>query len=480
MIQHLLSTEEKHIVKKVAEVASALRLPTYLVGGFIRDKLLDRECKDLDFVSIGDRAGIQVAEGVAQSLGRNVSVYRNFGTARIASAGYELEFVGARRESYRANSRKPIVEDGTLEDDLHRRDFTINALAWQIAPYEGEELVDLFAGIRHLDQGLIRTPLDPDRTFSDDPLRMMRAIRFACQLGFRIDAACLKSIRQQHERIGIVSMERVTDELNKIIMTKQPSVGFKLLFDTQLLHVIFPELVRLQGIEKKNGIAHKDNFYHTLQVLDNLCKTSDKLWLRWAAILHDIAKPDTKRFEAEAGWTFHGHEARGARMVPLIFRRLKLPMGEEMKYVSKLVELHLRPIALSSEEVTDSGIRRLLFDAGDAIDDLMLLCEADITSKNEAKVQRYLKNFEIVRQKLKDVEGRDRIRNWQPPVDGHIIMETFGLTEGREVGIIKTAIREAILDGEIGNNFEEAYAYMLRKGEDLNLTPGQLKATKPK
>ena len=471
MLKFLLTEEEKRVIDRVADAARTLSMPAFLVGGFIRDKLLRRPCKDLDFVTVGKGSGIKLAEEVARQNASRVTIFKNFGTAQVKLHDYDIEFVGARRESYRKNSRKPLVEDGTLEDDLHRRDFTINAMAWQVAPEMGDELEDLFHGIRDLDKGYLRTPLDPDHTFADDPLRMLRGIRLATELRFHIVKTCYKAIRDQHDRLRIVSKERITDELNRIIMTKKPSVGFKLLFDTKLLGVILPELAALQGVEVKDRIAHKDNFFHTLQVLDNLARTSDDLWLRWSALLHDIAKPDTKRFDKKDGWTFHGHEAVGARMVPSIFRRLKLPMNEHMKFVQKMVELHLRPIALSSEEVTDSGIRRLLFDAGDDVDQLMLLCEADITSKNEKKVAQYLRNFEIVRQKLKEVEGKDRLRNWQPPVDGQLIMETFGLKPCKEVGIIKTAIREAILDGDIGNNFDEAYAFMLNKGKELELTP---------
>ncbi|MFB9845327.1 CCA tRNA nucleotidyltransferase [Mucilaginibacter ginsenosidivorans] len=451
----------------VTQTAAEQNVHAYAIGGFVRDLLLHRPSKDVDIVVMGN--GIEFAERVAKKLHVKLAVFKNFGTAMLKYKDVEVEFVGARKESYRSDSRKPIVENGTLEDDQKRRDFTINALAIALHPDQLGELLDPFDGVEDMQRKLIRTPLNPVETFSDDPLRMLRAIRFASQLDFTIDPVALEAIKSNVERISIISQERITEELNKIILSPKPSIGFKYLFDTGLLKKIFPLMANLYGVEYIDGKGHKDNFYHTLQVLDNICETTNDLWLRWATILHDIAKPHTKRFEPGHGWTFHGHEDKGARMVPKIFAELKLPLNEKMKFVQKMVQLHLRPIVLAQEVVTDSAVRRLLFDAGDDIEALMLLCKADITTKNEYKVKKYRNNFELVQQKLKDVEQRDKIRNWQPPVSGTDIMSIFGIKEGREVGIIKNQIREAILEGEIPNSREAAVEFTIRKGEEIGL-----------
>ncbi|MBS1686167.1 MAG: HD domain-containing protein [Bacteroidetes bacterium] len=459
------------VFQTMSDVADRLGLETYVVGGYVRDLLLRRPCKDIDFVCVG--SGINLAEAAAKALNPkiNVNVFKNFGTAQFRYEDLDLEFVGARKESYQRDSRKPIVEEGTLQDDQNRRDFTINALAISLNKKTFGELIDPFNGIADMDTGVIRTPLDPDITFSDDPLRMMRAIRFATQLNFYIEPETLASIARNKDRISIISQERITTELNKIILAKKPSIGFRLLEETGLLAIILPEMQKLKGVQTVDDKSHKDNFYHTLQVLDNITFSTNDLWLRWAAILHDIAKPPTKRFEPGIGWTFHGHEVLGSKWVPRIFRNLKLPTGGEMKFVQKMVYLHLRPIALTKEEITDSALRRLLFEAGDDIDSLMKLCEADITSKNKAKVNRYLQRFEMVRQKLKDVEERDSIRNFQPPVSGELIMQVFNITPSREVGIIKDKIKEAILEGDIKNDYQQAYDMMLRLGAELGLKP---------
>jgi tRNA nucleotidyltransferase/poly(A) polymerase len=457
------------IFKLISNAAKELNVEAYVIGGYVRDCILGRGSKDIDVVSTGK--GIELAKAVSKQLGGSkISVFKRFGTAMINHKDLEVEFVGARKESYSADSRKPAVEDGSIKDDQDRRDFTINAMAISLNDGTWGELIDPFNGVEALTQGILKTPLEPAKTYSDDPLRMMRAIRFATQLDFQIEDESYQAIYKNRERISIVSQERITDELNKIISAKVPSKGFKLLFNTGLLHLIFPKMTELFGVDIINGKAHKDNFYHTLQVLDNISENTDHLWLRWAAIMHDIEKPITKRFHPKLGWTFHGHEDKGSRAVPEIFRDLKLPLNEKMKYVQKLVLLHLRPISLVQEVVTDSAVRRLLFEAGDDVEDLMTLCEADITSKNDDRVKRYMKNFEIVRQKMKEVEEMDRVRNWQPPISGEEIMRAFGLKPCREIGTIKDAIKDAIMDGHIQNNREAIVNFMEEKGNDLGLT----------
>lgn len=469
-MQLQFTPRENELLQIVASIADELQVEAYVVGGFVRDKILQRNCKDIDIVCVG--SGIELAKKVAESMSPkpHVSYFKNFGTAQIKLNDIELEFVGARKESYRRESRKPIVEDGTLEDDQNRRDFTINALAAALSAKNYGQVIDPFSGLEDLKNGIIRTPLNPAITFDDDPLRMMRAIRFASQLNFKIEEKTYLAIEPLAERLKIISQERISDELNKIIMSKMPSIGFKLLFNTKLLHQFFPEMVKLHGVAQQDNYGHKDNFYHTLKVLDNIAQNTDDLWLRWSAIMHDIAKPATQRFEQGHGWTFHGHEVVGARWTQKIFSRLKLPLDEKMKFVQKMVALHLRPISLSKDNITDSAIRRILYDAGDDIESLMLLCDADITSKNEEKVKRYKENLKLVLQKIKEVEERDHIRNWQPPISGEIIMQTFNIKPSREVGIIKDAIKDAILDGEIQNDFDAAFQLMLQKGKALNLT----------
>ena len=451
----------------LSKLSGQLNVDAFVIGGFVRDIFLNRPSKDVDIVVLGN--GPDFATAVAKHLNVQVTVFKSFGTAMLRYQDLEIEFVGARKESYRAESRKPIVEDGSLEEDQKRRDFTVNAMAIQLSPEKFGELIDPFEGLKHLEEKIIITPLNPEDTFSDDPLRMMRAVRFAAQLNFSIAEDAIEAIKKNKERINIVSKERITDELNKIILSPIPSVGFKYLFDTGLLKIIFPQMTDLFGVDIIDGKGHKDNFYHTLQVLDNVAQTTDDLWLRWAAILHDIAKPATKRYEKGHGWTFHGHEDKGARMVPKIFNQLKLPLNEKMKFVQKLVQLHLRPIVLAKEIVTDSAVRRLLFEAGEDIEALMKLCHADVTTKNEFKIKKYRNNFELVIQKLKDVEERDQIRNWQPPLSGEDIMLAFNIPAGKEVGIIKSQLREAILEGEIKNNRAEALKLMSDLGLQMGL-----------
>ena len=458
----------KPVFKLIADVAKAENQRVFVIGGFVRDYFLQRTSQDIDIVVEG--SGIDFAQKVAEKIGsKKLFVFKNFGTAMLQFGKIEIEFVGARKESYNKNSRKPIVEDGTIEDDQNRRDFTINALALSLNENDFGTLIDPFGGIQDLNDKIIRTPLNPNITFSDDPLRMIRAIRFATQLQFNIIEPVLIAIKRNKKRIKIVSIERIISEFNKILLSEKPSIGIKLLDETELLELIMPQLTALKGVETVGKIQHKDNFLHTLEVVDNICKVTNNIWLRWAALLHDIAKPRTKQFDPELGWTFHGHEYLGSKMINAIFGALRLPLNEKMRYVQKLVLLHLRPIVLSQSEVTDSAVRRLLFDAGDDIDDLMLLCEADITSKNERTQKRHLENFQLVRTKLKEIEEKDKIRNFQPPISGEIVMETYGLQPSREVGIIKNAIKDAILDGIIKNDYDEAYAVMQQKAEEMGL-----------
>lgn len=463
--------EERKLFNLISEVAGELSYPVYLVGGYVRDRLLARKTKDIDIVCVGD--GILLAERVAARMHPQpkVTVFKRFGTAMLKHNGMELEFVGARKESYTLDSRKPMVNSGTLEDDQNRRDFTINALAISLNPENFGEILDPFNGLHHLTTKTIKTPLEPGKTFSDDPLRMMRAIRFATQLDFEIEDRTYKALSKYKGRLKIISRERITTELEKIIASDRPSVGFNLLMDTGILEIIFPELFAMRGVEVREGLGHKDNFYHTLEVLENVARESDNIWLRWAAILHDIAKPPTKRFEKGIGWTFHGHEALGAVMVPRIFKAMRLPLDHKMKYVQKLVRLHLRPIALTNDEITDSAVRRLIFEAGDDIDDLMVLCYADITSKNQNKVERYKDNYDRLLMKVEEVEESDKLRNWQPPVSGEDIMNMFNIPPGREVGILKTAIREAILDGQIPNNATDARLFLIEEAAKIGLKP---------
>ena len=459
------------VFRRISRIVDDMGVRAFVVGGYVRDYYLHRPCTDIDVVVVG--SGIAVAEALGRELRAKVSVFKTFGTAMLRADGVEVEFVGARKESYSPDSRKPHVEDGTIEDDQRRRDFTINAMAWSLNGDSFGELVDPFEGMYDLEDCIIRTPCDPDITFSDDPLRMMRGVRFATQLGFEIEDETFEAIKRNAERIHIVSKERIATELNKIICSPRPSIGFELLDLTGLLPLIFPEMAKLKGVERRNGHAHKDNFQHTLKVLDNVARRSDDMWLRWAAVLHDIAKPATKAYDPKIGWTFHSHEMVGSKMVPSIFRALKLPMNEHMKFVQKLVFLHLRPIILSEDMVTDSAVRRLLFEAGDDVEALMTLCEADITSGIDAKVKRYLANFELVRCKMKDLEERDRIRNFQPPITGDLIMQTYGIPPCSAIGEIKEAIKNAILDGEIHNDYDEAYAMMERLAAEMGFVKAE-------
>ncbi|MCI6372397.1 MAG: HD domain-containing protein [Paraprevotella sp.] len=486
-MKHLTDAElaqllDTPIFHQIGEVADHLGMECYVVGGFVRDLFLERPSKDIDCLVVG--SGIQVAEELAKRLGRgaHISVFRNFGTAQVKYKGQEIEFVGARKESYSHDSRKPIVEDGTLDDDLDRRDFTINALAVCLNRERYGQLVDNFNGLMDLEDGIIATPLDPDITFSDDPLRMMRCIRFSTQLNFLIEEDTELALIRNAERIKIISQERIIDELNKIMLSPSPSIGFVEMSRSGLLPIIFPELAAMEGVEVRNGRAHKDNFYHTLEVLDNVCHHGGEratLWLRWAALLHDIGKPRSKKWENGVGWTFHNHNYIGQKMVPTIFRRMKLPTDERMAYVAKLVGLHMRPIAIADEEVTDSAVRRLLFEAGEDIEDLMILCEADITSRNQQKKQRFLDNFQLVRQKLADLQARDNYRTWQNPITGEEIMETFGLSPCKEIGILKQAVKDAIWDSIIPNDHESAYEFMLNKAKEMGLTPSNVQRKSP-
>ncbi len=459
---------EESLLKKIGAIADKLNLETYLIGGYVRDKLLKRACMDIDIVCVGDAIKLSKEVAVIYNL-PPPTIFKRFGTAMIKAGEFEVEFVGARKESYNKDSRKPIVQNGSLEDDQNRRDFTINALAFSLNKVSWGKMLDPFRGIEDLKNGVIRTPLSPKVTFTDDPLRMLRAIRFASQLKFDISLETLNGIKECADRIEIISQERITTELNKIILSDKPSIGFKLLHEVGLIEKIFPAMARLRGVDYVNGKGHKDNYFHTLQVLDNVAYKSNDLWLRWAAIMHDIGKPKTKRFNNKIGWTFHGHDAVGAGMTPSIFRKLKLPLDHKMKFVQKLVRLHLRPISLTKENITDSAIRRLLYEAGEDIDQLMMLCEADITTKNEGKQKRYLANYELVKEKMNEIEEKDHIRNWQPPISGEEIMDVFNIGPSREVGIIKNAIKEAILDGDIANSYKEAHSFMLNKAKEMGI-----------